>query len=91
VNWSGRSKFITTLSKSTSTIRHQSQVEAPDAKKILCKIDLQMCDEYFFMIDGNEWQQQSYYESEDHPATGNVKFMRMTKFPSEGFLVAGCQ
>jgi hypothetical protein len=28
-----------------------------------------------FTVDGNEWQHQSYYESEDHPATEDVKFI----------------
>jgi hypothetical protein len=27
-----------------------------------------------FTVDGNEWQQQSYYESEDHLTTEDVKF-----------------
>jgi hypothetical protein len=32
-----------------------------------------MCDdESYFTVDGNKWQQQSYYESEDHPATEDV-------------------
>jgi hypothetical protein len=31
-------------------------------------------------VDGNEWQQQINYESEDHPATEDVKFIRKTKF-----------
>jgi hypothetical protein len=34
----------------------------------------------YFTVDGNEWQQQSYYESEDHPATKDVKFISKTKF-----------
>jgi hypothetical protein len=40
----------------------------------------------FFTIDGNEWQQQSYDESEDHPATEDVKFIRKTKFPAKVLL-----
>jgi hypothetical protein len=79
VNFGGRSKFITTLSKST-TARQQSVIKARlkllTQKKILCKINLQIC-------DGNEWQQQSYYESEDHPATEDVKFIRKIKFPAK--------
>jgi hypothetical protein len=43
------------------------------------------------MVDGNQWQQQSYYESEDHPATEDVKFICKTKFPSEDFVAAVCQ
>jgi hypothetical protein len=39
-----------------------------------------MDDESYFTIDGNEWQQQSYYKSEDHPATKDVKFIRKNKF-----------
>jgi hypothetical protein len=30
--------------------------------------------ESYFTVDGNEWQQQSYYESEDHKVTEDVKF-----------------
>jgi hypothetical protein len=36
-------KKIHTENHSTSTIRHQSNVEALDAKLFLCKIHLQMC------------------------------------------------
>jgi hypothetical protein len=43
-----------------------------------------MDDESYFTVDGNEWQQQSYYVSEDPPATeDNVKFIRKTKFPAK--------
>jgi hypothetical protein len=45
-----------------------------------------MNDESNFTVDGNERQQQSYYESEDHPATENVKFIRKTKFPAKVLL-----
>jgi hypothetical protein len=34
-------------------------------------------------IYGNEWQHQGYYESEDHPATGDVNFISKTKFPAK--------
>jgi hypothetical protein len=39
-----------------------------------------MNDESYFTAVGNDWQQQNYYESEDHPATDDVKFIRKTKF-----------
>jgi hypothetical protein len=39
-----------------------------------------------FTLEGNEWQQQRYYESQDHSATKDVKFVRKTKFL--GFVVA---
>jgi transposase len=45
-----------------------------------------MDDESYFTVDGNEWQQQSYYESEDHPAPKDVKFIRKTKFPAKVLL-----
>jgi hypothetical protein len=45
-----------------------------------------MDDESYFTVDSNEWQQQSYYESEDHPTTEDVKFIRKTKFPAKGLL-----
>jgi hypothetical protein len=38
-------------------------------------------DESYFTVEGNEWQLQSYYESENHPATEDVKFIRKNKFP----------
>jgi hypothetical protein len=37
-----------------------------------------MADESYFRVDGNEWQEKSYYESEDRPATENVKFIHKT-------------
>jgi hypothetical protein len=46
-----------------------------------------MDDDSYFMVDGNEWYQQSYYESEDHPATEDVKFIRKTKFPAKVLLL----
>jgi hypothetical protein len=45
-----------------------------------------MDDESYFTVDGNECQQQSYYESEDHAATDVVKFIRNTKFPAKVLL-----
>jgi hypothetical protein len=48
-----------------------------------CVDDELMDDESYFTVDGNEWQQQSYYESEDHPAIEDVKFIRKTKFPAK--------
>jgi hypothetical protein len=45
-----------------------------------------MDDRSYFTIDGNEWQQQSYYESEDHPATEDAKFNRKTKFSAKVLL-----
>jgi hypothetical protein len=45
-----------------------------------------MDDESYLTLDGNEWQQQSYYESEDHPATEDVKLICKTKFPAKVLL-----
>jgi hypothetical protein len=45
-----------------------------------------MDDESYFTVDGNEWQQQSYYEGEDHPSTEDVKFIRKTKLPAKVLL-----
>jgi hypothetical protein len=45
-----------------------------------------MDDESYFTVDGNEWQQKSYYESEDHSAIEDVKFIRKTKFPAKVLL-----
>jgi hypothetical protein len=42
-----------------------------------------IADESYFTVDGNEWELQSYFESEDHPATKNAKFIRKTKFPAK--------
>jgi hypothetical protein len=71
-----------------TTARQQSVIKARlkpltqyffSAKSIYkCVMD----DESYFTVDGNGWQQQSYYESEDHPATENVKFIRKAKFPA---------
>jgi hypothetical protein len=33
-----------------------------------------------------KWQHKSYYESEDHPATEDVKFIRKTKYPAKVLL-----
>jgi hypothetical protein len=45
-----------------------------------------MGDESYFTVDGKEWQHQSYYDFEDHPATEDqfIKFILQT-------IVAGCQ
>jgi hypothetical protein len=48
-----------------------------------------MDDESYFTVENNEWQQQSYYESENHPVTESVKFIRLSKFIL--LFVAGCQ
>jgi hypothetical protein len=45
-----------------------------------------MDDESYFTVDGNEWHEQSHYESEDHPTTKDVKFIRKTKFPAKVLL-----
>jgi hypothetical protein len=46
-----------------------------------------MGDEPYFTVEGNKWQQQRYYESEDKPsATEDVKFIRKTKFPAKALL-----
>jgi hypothetical protein len=38
-------------------------------------------DEFFFTVEGNAWPQQSYHESEDHPAAKEVKFIH--KIPAK--------
>jgi hypothetical protein len=43
-----------------------------------------MDDEFYFTVNGYEWQQQSCYESEDHPVTEDQAL-------TEGFVVTGCQ
>jgi hypothetical protein len=51
-----------------------------------------MDDESYFKVVGNEWQHQSYDESEDHPATEDVKFICKTKFPAKVLLwLSSCQ
>jgi hypothetical protein len=40
----------------------------------------------FFTVEGNELQQQSYYEFEDNPATEDVRFFRQTKFSAKVLL-----
>jgi hypothetical protein len=44
-----------------------------------------MCVSYF-TVEGIEWQQQSYNESEDHPKTEDVQFIRKTKLPAQVLL-----
>jgi hypothetical protein len=44
-----------------------------------------MDEESYFTVEGNEWQQQSYYEYEDHPAIEKVKFIRKPKFKAMVF------
>jgi hypothetical protein len=45
-----------------------------------------MFDESYFTVDSSEWQQQSYYETEDHPASEGVKFLRKSKFSAKVLL-----
>jgi hypothetical protein len=45
-----------------------------------------MDDESYFTVDGNEWQQQNYYESKDHLALEGVKLIRKIKFPANVLL-----
>jgi restriction endonuclease S subunit len=75
-----------------TTARQQSVIKARlklltqnlfSAKSIYkCVMD----DKSFFTVDGKQWQQHSYYESEDHPAIDDVKFIRKTKFPAKVLL-----
>jgi hypothetical protein len=39
-----------------------------------------MDDESYCTVVGNEWQQHSYYESNDYKATEDIKFICKTKF-----------
>jgi hypothetical protein len=64
-------------------------------QKSVIKARLKLLTQYFFsaksiykclMDDGNEWQHHSYYESEDHPTTEDVKFICKTKFPAKVLL-----
>jgi hypothetical protein len=45
-----------------------------------------MDDESYFTLEGNEWQEQSYYESENHPASADVKFIRKTRLTAKVLL-----
>jgi hypothetical protein len=47
------------------------------------KVGATLNEESYFTLDGNEWQQQSYYVSENHPTTEDVKFICKTKFPAK--------
>lgn len=40
-----------------------------------------MDDESYFTLEGNEWQQKSYYESAEHPAPESIKLIKKSKFP----------
>jgi hypothetical protein len=74
-----------------TTAGQQSVIKAPNAKLFLCMHakSIHKCvidDESYFTFDGNDWQQQRYYESEDHPATEDVRFFRKIKFPAKVLL-----
>jgi hypothetical protein len=86
------------VKKSAAKTRQQSVIKA--RMKLLtqffftvnlstnCMID----DESYFTVDGNEWHQQSYYESEDYPSIEYVKFILKNKFSAKVLVfVAGCQ
>jgi hypothetical protein len=48
-----------------------------------------MDDEFYFTVGGNEWQQQSYFDFKDHPATDDVNFIPKTKqVLNKGFVVS---
>jgi hypothetical protein len=47
-----------------------------------------MDNESYFTVDGNKWQQQSYYESEDNRG---CQVYSQDQVPSVGFVVAGYQ
>jgi hypothetical protein len=63
-------------------------VEAPYANFFSAKsiYEFVIDDDSYFTVDGNEWQQQSYSEPEDHPATEDVKFICKTKFSAKVLL-----
>jgi hypothetical protein len=53
-----------------------------------------MDDESYFTVDGNEWQQQNYYESEDHPVSPSIRGCQVNsqdQVLSKRFVVGGCQ
>jgi hypothetical protein len=78
-----------------TTARQKSVIEARlklltqnffSAKSIYkCVMD----DESYFMVDRNAWQQQTYYEFEDHHR--GCLIYSQDQVPSEGFVVVGCQ
>jgi hypothetical protein len=77
-------KFYRKTKKSTFKISSRQQSVIKARLKLLMQIffsvksiyECVMDDESYFMVEGNEWQQQIYYESEDHPATEDVNFIR---------------
>jgi hypothetical protein len=102
VNWGGRSKFITKLSKSIwqrwkfttkPKIRHEKLQYVNKSSKARLKLLTKNFNESLFTVESNERQQQSYYESEDHPATEDVipNKHSQDQVSSECFVVAGCQ
>jgi hypothetical protein len=54
-------------------------------KILRCEIQLQMHDDekLYFTKEGNERQQNSYYESLGHPTLENVKVLTKTKIPKK--------
>lgn len=45
-----------------------------------------MDDESYFTVEGNEWQQKYYFESEDQPAPEKFKLIKKCKFPAKVLL-----
>jgi hypothetical protein len=74
------------ISVPETTARQQSVIKAIRlTQNFFSAKSIYKCVSYF-TIDGNEWQQQIYYGSEDHPALEDVKFIRKTKFPAKVLL-----
>jgi hypothetical protein len=79
VNWNGRSKFITILSKS---IWKRWDPKNPHLKPQHVNISSSSkCDGCRVLF--HCWRLLNYYVSEDHPAIEDVIFIRKTKFPSK--------
>jgi hypothetical protein len=71
-----------------STIRQKTRLNLLSENFISAK-SIYKCvldGESFFTVEDNEWQQQRYYEFEDHPAKEDVKFIRKTKFSAKVLL-----
>jgi hypothetical protein len=79
--------------KAKTTVRKQSVIKESYVKLLTqnffsvksiykCVID----EESYFTVEGNQWHQQSHYESDYHPATEDIQFIDKTEFSAKVLL-----
>jgi hypothetical protein len=81
--YSKAKKFVLKITaREQSVIKARLKFLSPDVNNFFVKSIYKcvMDNESYFTVEGNEWQQHSYYDSENHPAKENVKFIRNPVF-----------